>query len=419
MAQTFEGSFLTVAAATSQDDTESLFYKDKRQSLGLKCYAGQTEDKLPYTINYRIPFGYHPTDDSNYRPDCGKHPLMARAWVYQERLLAPRTLYFGEELSWGCREASTCECSGGSHQNRYGHSMALLPDLSIEKLHMQWQNMVEEFTWLQLSFEEDRLPAFSGLAQRYHPHLKSKYLAGLWRENLVAYLMWFAYPQCGIEAKPYSTNRPSKWRAPSWSWASIEGPILFSKDYHISEAEACAGSFTSLGEIMSVACLVEIISAECSASSLDPMGTVANGRLVIKGSGRLACLKHRENCGGGDTRHFTVKCTGVDSVHIRSNFSVDGHEANVDYDLIEHGLMRSNSDMDIYCLCLASMSFMRRTFLLGREDYDLRPVCRTWSLLLRCVDGKNFERLGLLVSDHLDNGDQFRKSLHECTITII
>lgn len=351
MAQTFEGSFLTIAAAISKDDTESLFFKDKRHSPSLKSYSGLTKDGSSYTIYSRIPFDYHPADNSNSKPNREKYPLLTRAWVYQEKLLAPRTLYFGEELSRRRREASACECSGGNHCIEYDHSLSVLPGHSIEKLRLQWQNMVEEFTWLQLSFEEDRLPAFSGLAQQYQPRLGSEYLAGLWRENLVADLMWFAYPDYGIEAKPYSTNRPRKWRAPSWSWASVEGPVLFSKDYYISEAEACAESITCLAEITDVTSLVEIISVECSASSLDPMGTVAMGRLVVKGSGRPAYLKHRERCEGSDTRHFTVKHTGMSSSHIHSNFSVDGHEANVDYDIIKHGLMRSNSDMSVYCLC--------------------------------------------------------------------
>jgi hypothetical protein len=72
-----------------------------------------------------------------------------------------------------------------------------MPDCPIEKRHWQWQRMVEEFTWLQLSYEEDRLPAFSGLAQQYRNRLKSEYLAGLWRKNLGADLLWFAYPERG------------------------------------------------------------------------------------------------------------------------------------------------------------------------------------------------------------------------------
>lgn len=133
---------------------------------------------------------------------------MTRAWVYQERLLAPRILYFDEELSWECREASACECSEASHGMKYDHSLSLMPGYSTGKLYLQWQEMVEEFTWLQLSHEEDRLPAFSGLAQQYQYRLRSEYLAGLWKENLGADLLWFAYPEHGSEAQRYYTKKP-------------------------------------------------------------------------------------------------------------------------------------------------------------------------------------------------------------------
>ena len=410
MAQVFEGSFLTIGTAISRDDTSTLFFEDKRHFPSLRSYVGQTKDGHSYTIYSRIPLGYHPAGSTYTKPNRENYPLMTRAWVFQERLLAPRILYFGEELSWECREASACECSGASHGIKYDHSLSLVPGYSTEKLHLQWQEMIEEFTWLQLSHEEDRLPAFSGLAQQYQQRLKSGYLAGLWRKNLVADLMWFAYPERGNEAQRYYTKRPSKWRAPSWSWASVEGPVTFPKEYHTAKAKAGAESVT---------CWVEVISAECTPSSLDPMGTIAKGQLIIKGSGRPASLKHRENCAGHDTRHFSVKHTGSSSVYIRSNFTVDGQEANVDYDLIEHGLMKSNSEMSIYCLYVAGMSSTQRTFALDQGDYILRPVFKTWSLLLHCIDGKNYERVGFLASEHFNVGIQFRDRLHECMITIV
>jgi len=41
-----------------------------------------------------------------------KYPLLARAWVLQERLLAPRTLHiFQTEIAWECMEGSHCECT--------------------------------------------------------------------------------------------------------------------------------------------------------------------------------------------------------------------------------------------------------------------------------------------------------------------
>ncbi|KAF1976702.1 HET-domain-containing protein, partial [Bimuria novae-zelandiae CBS 107.79] len=274
MAQIFEGSFLTIGATISKDDKKSLFFNDERNAPSLKSYTGRIEDGTLYTVYSRIPFNYHPSDGTRPKTDHEEYPLMTGAWIYQERLLAPRVLYFGEELSWECREASACECSGVRQGMKYDHSLSLMPDCSTEKCHLQWQRMVEEFTWLQLSYEKDRLPAFSGLAQQYRHRLKSEYLAGIWRENLGADLLWFAYPECGSGAQRYYTKKPRKWRAPSWSWASIEGPILFSKSYHMAKAEAGAESVT---------CWVDTISAECIPSSLNSMGSVAKGRLVIKG----------------------------------------------------------------------------------------------------------------------------------------
>lgn len=311
MAKIFEGSFLTIEATMSKNDTKPLFFNDETYDPSSKSYTGWMEDGTSYTVYFRKPFNYHPADGP--KRDLKECPLMTRACIYQERLLSPRILYFGEELSWECREASVCECSEVRKGVKNDHSLSLTLDCSIEKRHLQWQKMVEEFTWLQLSYEDDRLPAFSGLAQQYRNRVKSGYLAGLWRENLGINLLWIAYPELGSEAQRYYTKKPAKWRAPSWSWASIEGPILFSPNYHLAKVEVGAETAT---------CWVDVISAECIPSSFDPMGSVAKGRLVIKGGGRPALLNHREVCSGRYTRHFSVKLPDVRSIHIHSNFTV-------------------------------------------------------------------------------------------------
>ena len=41
-------------------------------------------------------------------------PVNTRAWVVQERLLAPRTLHFGrDQLFWECRTFEACESFPG------------------------------------------------------------------------------------------------------------------------------------------------------------------------------------------------------------------------------------------------------------------------------------------------------------------
>jgi hypothetical protein len=167
-------------------------------------------------------------------------------------------------------------------------------------------------------------------------------------------------------------------------------------------------------------CWIEAMCAECATSSLDPMGTVATGSLVIKGSGQPARLKHRESCTGHVTRHFSVTHTSTNSLSIHSNFTVDGEDAHVDYDLIEHGLMKANSDLSIFCLYIGGTSITQQVFSLGQGDYIPHSFFRTWSLLLHCVDDKIYERVRLLVIDHFNSDEShLRDGLDDCMIIIV
>ena len=411
MASIFEGSFLTIGAAVSPNDTASLFFRDTKHASSLKNHVGRTRDGHSSTIHSRIPLGCHPADSSSSNQIREDYPLMTRAWVYQEKLLAPRILYFGEELSWECREASACECSGAGNGAKHGHSLSLAPAYPAEKLHLKWQDIVEEFTWLQLSHEQDRLPALSGLAQQYQSRLKSAYLAGLWRTNLITDLMWFAYPDLSKNPKRYSTQKLQTWRAPSWSWASLEGPIRFCRTLQIAKAEH---------DVENVTYWVEIVSATCTPSSLDPLGTVASGRLALRGRSRESFLQHRENCTGRETRQFSITHSSPRFSYIRSNFTVEGHEVDVDYDLINHGLMEPNSDMSIHCLDLATMSLTRQVFISENATYKACLVYKTWSLLLRRVHDDCFERVGFLASEH-SMADEMSTpdNLHDYLFTIV
>lgn len=55
MAQIFEGSFLTIGAAISKDDTDSLFFNDERHAPSLKSYTGRIWKmglRIPSTLGY-------------------------------------------------------------------------------------------------------------------------------------------------------------------------------------------------------------------------------------------------------------------------------------------------------------------------------------------------------------------------------
>lgn len=84
-----------------------------------------------------------------------------------------------------------------------------------------------------------------------------EYIAGLWKSHLVEYLDWRVYkPRAKIS---------SEYRAPSWSWASVDGPV-----------QPC-------GITIGSTYLVNVLKVNVSHSKIDPLGQVLSGFIVVKG----------------------------------------------------------------------------------------------------------------------------------------
>ncbi len=162
----------------------------------------------------------------------GRSKLSTRAWVFQERILSPRTIHFAEnEMAWECRSLCDCECSTTS--------VRTLRKTSVIKHFVQpgpiatrteptspqtsWRhNIVPAYTRLDLTVETDRLPAMAGLADAAS-RVRSpddQYLCGLWRGTLRDDLLWQVTLRGGARAL-------SEGYAPSWSWASVAGPVSY------------------------------------------------------------------------------------------------------------------------------------------------------------------------------------------------
>lgn len=97
-----------------------------------------------------------------------------------------------------------------------------------------WYKLVQVFTSRDLTFGSDKLPALAGSAEDFRSAIptKSTYLAGLWQEDLTRGLFWGArnirVPSraSGLQSA-YELAEPAEPHAPSWSWASLDGPIAF------------------------------------------------------------------------------------------------------------------------------------------------------------------------------------------------
>ncbi|KAF2850386.1 HET-domain-containing protein, partial [Plenodomus tracheiphilus IPT5] len=175
-------------------------------------------------------------------------PLNSRAWVCQERHLSPRIMHFSDsQLFWECHECISCENypsglphwagpswyhnSSVSRQNL--HQLRLQEaDLSREgsgsllkrKLYFSWAVFRIHYTECVMTKEEDKLIAIHGIAQQLGQVLGDQLVAGLWSNRLIEELCW----RKGSDLNEPPPPKLTKWRAPTWSWASSNARIWVS-----------------------------------------------------------------------------------------------------------------------------------------------------------------------------------------------
>ncbi|XXH03771.1 hypothetical protein Hte_010177 [Hypoxylon texense] len=166
-------------------------------------------------------------------------PINRRAWTLQENLLSPRVLFFGSRVIWFCRHMTHSD--GGIEdwsfeeneleRTRREFQIELskldkggLDDEpnSIDRdrdIYDMWHRIVGTYSQRAMSRPEDKLPAISAVAAEFSKLSKDEYLAGLWRSNLARDLLW--------TTPDPTAHRPETWRAPTWSWASVDDTILY------------------------------------------------------------------------------------------------------------------------------------------------------------------------------------------------
>ncbi|KAL1937517.1 hypothetical protein VTO73DRAFT_13103 [Trametes versicolor] len=200
----------------------------------------------------------------------GMDPVHTRGWCLQELYLSPRALIFtSRTLRLRC-QAATQNVGGSLYntQNDVGLPDALFhpapPPVvygSAEwvDLHTRWWSIVDGYTRRALGHPSDKLVACGALAEAFHRVLRTDYLAGLWRDTLLRDLIWSRAIR--------GTERPAVYRAPSWSWAAVDGEIIIHRIHHDMEAVAVA----------------EVV--RCAVTFKDPgllFGEVTGGSLVLR-----------------------------------------------------------------------------------------------------------------------------------------
>ncbi|OAL31980.1 hypothetical protein AYO22_00850 [Fonsecaea multimorphosa] len=180
-------------------------------------------------------------------------PIHNRAWALQEQMLARRVLHYGQDqIIWNCWSVDELV------------DEAVQDDSVKQKILEQWYDLVRKYSLRKLSLPADKLLAIGAIAERVGVALHDDYLAGLWKSCLPRNLSWFVWFK--------KHTRPEEVRAPSWSWAAVDGEI---------------GKFVNMGrpcELELIDCHVELLSPTA------PYGAVKGGHLTIRGRLRRALL---------------------------------------------------------------------------------------------------------------------------------
>ncbi|KAK2773829.1 heterokaryon incompatibility protein [Colletotrichum kahawae] len=274
MASVYSNSMCNVCASASDSPEGGLFRNRAAKSIA-PGIVDTTLTIAPTTSPVRC-YIYPRRYWDDHLPEA---PLHCRGWVYQERFFASRVIYFSpQQVMWECLEESGCEGFPKGDVNPYPadhmkgfKTLGSLADLisgpsgfTSSELLNAWEVSVESYSRCQLTRTEDKLYAFSGISKFFQQAAGDRYLAGMWQSVIVNQLCWYTHGM-------FPT--PSEYRAPSWSWASVDGPV-FSR----------SGDSLLGGEKV-----VKVIDLDVTTEGADSTVEVKSGFLRLRGTVFVAC----------------------------------------------------------------------------------------------------------------------------------
>jgi len=227
MARVYGNAELTVIAGRSADARDGFINNDLRAAAdpcAIPVGASIPEECVFASLPRSQKFG----------------PVETRGWCFQENLLSPRALVFGkEQLIFQCRTHVVYEDGSATP---HGSAPTFLQPVLFSSLGdrtkqremtlKRWYELLDQFTMRALSNPHDIFAAIASIAELAQRILGSRYLAGVWEDDIVRGLLWKPRHHVQLTFGPIKRPYPTRLatapviRAPSWSWAAVEGPLL-------------------------------------------------------------------------------------------------------------------------------------------------------------------------------------------------
>jgi hypothetical protein len=231
MSSVYKNSAVTIVAAIANAATEGFLHIRQSQDylinpFDLPLYDEKGERVRVLQLSY----------PSFYKR--WKDPINDRAWTLQELLLPQRVILYSYR-SVGFIDRTNIPIADGL-QGKDPQLPALpwfspmfLLKVTSDDIRQVWLVLRGEYSRRKLSCAQDKLIAIAALASEL-AGVYGKYLAGLWDRDLFMDLQW-RRPDADYDPSTTSHQlpgwhmrrlpRPTQYRAPSWSWASIDGEV--------------------------------------------------------------------------------------------------------------------------------------------------------------------------------------------------
>lgn len=261
MSHIFGNAWLTICALASNSCLEGFLDHIDRHSSAIEIkYVSDDSQKVlgsilltPLTLNGEPGFaqsGWIARSTPLARDvDCSR--WNTRGWVFQERILSPRLLYFGSRMVHFQHGDRVISEDGSSINCDFFESRPLARSCcatnfvrQLEMIQNQgpfitdlWYQLVARMSSSDFADRRDIFPSMAGVARRVHEFTNLRYLAGLWEEDLYCGLLWThgsTYIATESQGPPASVRqllrilkKSASLTAPSWSWASRRSILSF------------------------------------------------------------------------------------------------------------------------------------------------------------------------------------------------
>lgn len=236
MASVYQGALCTISAAASRDSHGGLYDSEELKSCVHFDHGGRRLVAYCH-VDYEA---------------IEKSTLNTRAWVLQEWILSPRLVHFTRDgVFWECisHVASRnhdidfyfTHIQDEPYANEENRIFPVMARAAVagsfhtwQSLYEIWGRLVEDYTSRKMTFTEDKFAALAGLTTAFKRQLQDVSVAGLWRADFHLGLLWSVESYSSIYTLflEHRRYKAPEWTAaipgiPSWSWASIDGPIRY------------------------------------------------------------------------------------------------------------------------------------------------------------------------------------------------